>query len=513
MKNPRNGWMRKIYTGLLVVPILLSACTKSETTEMKENETDSTGPVKLTIMGLTYNKGPIPDDNIIIKELESKLNLDLDIQWVPFSQIGERLNVAMASGDVPDLINMPPNEYVKWKEEGAFLEVSQYVKDAPNLNSKINKDKWEFFDKGGKFYGFPMTDPYHKEDLLIRKDWLDAAGLKIPVTMDEMSQTLKKLVDSDPDKNGTKDTYGFTVDLVSQNDKYVSTGIREAWIFGAFGVANSWKNNNGQLTPAFLQPEMKPFLQWMKQQYDNGVLYQDFANAPGTQKVNDYRAGKSALAMVNQRLKLSSVDPGLKQVQSQAETLFIDSPKGPDGKTGYRIEKPILTMFAIPASLKNQSKIKAAVKLLDYMASDEGYELIKYGIKEKHYSIDSSGAWKELPLAIDDRIGDLAIFFFHPDDQYLNIFKTVPAEESKTVRTLIDKALKEPLVNPAWGIESEAETQYGIELNAIVRDTYAKIITGKEPVEYLEKQQNAWKANGGNEVIKEINELYQKRGK
>lgn len=496
-------WWKRSLVLSMTVPLALSACSKAP--EAGSGETaEPAGPVSFSALALTYNKGPVPNDNVIVQELEKRLNIDLDLQWTPAAQIAERLNVMMASGDMPDVVVVPVDEFMRWDAEGAFLDVTEYVKNAPNLQGKIGQDKWDYIAKDGKYHGIPWPDSPNKENIMIRKDWLDATGSKVPTTMDEMTEVLKKIVSSDPDKNGQNDTYGFTVDLTK--GKYVQTGIREAWIYGAFGLGNGWKEQNGKLTPAFLQPEMRPFLLWMKQQYDNGVLFKDFASAPGTQKVNDFRAGKSALAMVNQRLKLLSIDPSLKQIHPDAVTLFIDSPKGPNGDLAYRTEKPLLNVLAISAKNKDEHKIKGVVKLLDYIAGDEGYELVKYGIKGKHYTVEGD-IWKQGENVVEDLVGDL-LFFFHPDDPYQNLYKTFPEADYTQIKGQIDNALNHLLPDPTWGIEAESVDEYGVELNEMISDTIVKIVMGTQPIDYLEKQQAAWRAKGGDKVVAEMNKLY-----
>ena len=47
------------------------------------------------------------------------------------------------------------------------------------------------------------------EGILIRKDWLDKLGLKVPKTTDEFFEVMKAFTFKDPDGNGKNDTYGL----------------------------------------------------------------------------------------------------------------------------------------------------------------------------------------------------------------------------------------------------------------------------------------------------------------
>ncbi len=513
----------KIVIGIFLVLALVmlsGACSnKSTNTEKKDNSTSATNgpkesasvsedPVKFSALGLIYSKGAIPNDNVLVRMMEKKLNIDVDFQWVPSAQVGERLNVAMASGDAPDVMVLPVSTFKKWNDDGAFLDVTPYLDEFPNLKKNTGPDNWDYAEKDGKYYGFPWADLPNKGEDTIRQDWLDLTGSKMPTTIDEISTVLKKIVDSNV-INPNKDKYGFTIEMSKPNSPKIFGTVKDAWVYGSFGLGNAWKEIDGQLVPSFLQPGVKPMLLWLKEQYDNGVLNQDFAL--NKKSVNDYMAGKSALAFVNQRLRFTSVDSTLKELDPNSKSVFIVPPNDPDGNPTYRIEESVFNILAIPASVKDENKIRAIVKMLDYLASDEGYQLMSYGIEGTHYSVEADGSWKsskeQEEQFIKDQVSDM-IYFFHPADPYQNLSKTYPKEIYDELKFHIDNSMNSKLANPAWGIDTVSEEKYGMDLNAIVNDTIVKIVMGKEPIEYLEKQQKVWKAKGGDEVIAEVNKLY-----
>ena len=47
----------------------------------------------------------------IIKHINEKFNVDLQIQWVPNANFAEKLNVIAASGKLPDIIRMDSQAY------------------------------------------------------------------------------------------------------------------------------------------------------------------------------------------------------------------------------------------------------------------------------------------------------------------------------------------------------------------------------------------------------------------
>ena len=92
----------------------------------------------------------------------------------------------------------------------------------------------------GKSYGLASTGSIAKnEGLLIRKDWLDKLGLKVPTTTDELMAVMKAFTFNDPDGNGKADTYGYGAFIEITNYE-ADLGRRFEPILGAFGVDGTW---------------------------------------------------------------------------------------------------------------------------------------------------------------------------------------------------------------------------------------------------------------------------------
>ncbi|MNF06612.1 hypothetical protein D3C80_2066010 [compost metagenome] len=45
-------------------------------------------------------------------------------------------------------------------------------------------------------------------------------------------------------------------------------------------------------------------------------------------------------------------------------------------------------------------------------------------------------------------------------------------------------------------------------LSKLERESYLKIIYGEQPVDYFDEFVKQWKLNGGDQIIKEVNEWY-----
>ncbi|UUZ90447.1 extracellular solute-binding protein [Paenibacillus sp. P25] len=153
--------------------------------------------------------GDIPAaGNDVEQVIEKYTNIKLKIQWIPQAAFNDKINIMIASNDMPKImkVNYVPAVINAIKAD-VFWEVGPYLKDYKNLAAQ-NPQYYDNIQVDGKVYGIPNYRDIGRAAVVYRKDWFDAMGLKLPTTMDEWYTVLKALATGDPDKNGKNDTYG-----------------------------------------------------------------------------------------------------------------------------------------------------------------------------------------------------------------------------------------------------------------------------------------------------------------
>ena len=128
----------------------------------------------------------------------------------------QKLTMAIASNDLPDLMDLPPEEFSELANAGMLADITEaydtYASDL--LKETIEVDggvQLASAKVDGKLYGLPQLSAADGTcDLLwIRTDWLDNLGLKAPTTMDELLEVARAFRYDDPDGNGQDDTWGI----------------------------------------------------------------------------------------------------------------------------------------------------------------------------------------------------------------------------------------------------------------------------------------------------------------
>jgi putative aldouronate transport system substrate-binding protein len=460
----------------------------------------------LTVMAASVAGGGWTESNPpIIEKLNEKLNIDLKLQWVPSDNYAEKLNVIAASNNFPDAFSIPQTDiFNKWKSRDVFLDIKPHLGKYPNLTKYLDQSGFEFINPPGKYYGLPHYAPAYRDSLVIRQDWLDKLKLKAPTTIDEFYNVAKAFANGDPDGNGQKDTIGYSLAVAP-----LGGFINAEFLMGGFGLANGWKEEKGQLIPVQTQTkELKDFVGFLRKAVDEGVLDKDFAVNKNRDPLNKFEASKVGFAYANiNEMRVKTIAP-LKKIDPNSNVVQLLPPKGP---TGLQATPTLASTGKMVINAKTDAKKQQRLlKLFDYMASDEGYDLIKNGIEGVHYKKNANGAYEMLPAFSTDRPQLISTWMFRRYDPGIQIRKWDEKEFADQVDSWYKANEKFSWPNPGLGLDSEMLTKQGTNLYQKWTETLVKVIYGKEPLESIDKAVADWKSGGGDKIVEEINAEYKK---
>lgn len=498
-------WRAMLITGCLLLGLLgCSGGTDSAGQGAAASDAGKGGPpVELSLMTFSFAGGGWPEDHIMVKELNKRLNINLNIDWTPKEIYGEKLNVLAASNEFPDVFLVEDAEFNKWKNQGVFMDIEPELGTYPNFTKYLSSENLALMNPKGHIYGLPFYITETRDSLIIRKDWLDKLGLKTPSTTDEFLQVAKAFAAQDPDGNGKADTSGFSFSIV--DGKFTNLDA----IVGAFGLGNEWIERDGQLIPQQVQTEeLKQLLAFLREAYASGALDRDFA----TNKIKDPLAkleqGSTGIAAVVPNEFYTLTLPALKKREPEAELVQLLPPKGPGGlqatHTMASTNKIVINAGISPA------KQQKALELLDYLLSDEGYDLIQNGIEGEHYRKTADGKYEKLEAFDRDRPQLLSIWFFRRSDPNVQIRKWDDPMYQENVMKFYETNARYRWKNPAAGLSSETLDLKGGTLQAEWMRTIVKVVSGQLPLSAVDDAAAAWRRGGGDRIIQEINEEYRK---
>ena len=243
-------------------------------------------------------EGESIEDNRALRYIEETLNVDISFAWVvPSDSYSDKLNLSIASGDIPDVMIVDPIQLQQLTEAGAIEDLTPYIEQYANADILENWEQTggvalQAATIDGKIMGIPNVQPQADAPIMawVRQDWLDKLGLEGPETVDDVVAIARAFMEQDPDGNGAADTFGLTGTL---NPVQVPSNLHgfDA-IFNAYGAFPEifFRDESGQIVYGSVQPETKEALARLAELYQEGVIDPEFATKDGG-KANEIVVG------------------------------------------------------------------------------------------------------------------------------------------------------------------------------------------------------------------------------
>lgn len=220
--------------------------------------------------------------------IKEKLNIDVELVFSADNGTDayrNKMSVLLSSGEFPDVLRYSDRTFYQQAVDAGYLaDITDVFADYASENVLAYQDTYADSFEGakidGRLYAFPsMNDNFHQAaNLWIRDDWLENTNSKPPETVEEMVELARKFTFEDPDGNGKNDTYGFALGKKVVHNNYGTL----LGLIGAYGVPgyNStgifYRDDAGEMTFAYLNPNMKQALSLVHDMYAEGLIDPEF---------------------------------------------------------------------------------------------------------------------------------------------------------------------------------------------------------------------------------------------
>lgn len=469
-------WIKTTTVAVIASSMLLTACSSG-----KEGAGEEGAPTTIQIQALNYAPEFIDNTNSIWKEMEKRTNTKLDITWLSPSTAEEKVNVMLASGDLPEVTfveTLLNPQLQKMITQEVFWDLTPFIKDYSNLSDPRLAESWSSSKINGKNYSIPRYYPSTGGGVfpMLRKDWLDKLGLEVPKTMDELFDVLKAFKEKDPNGNGEQDELAYSADPASLN-----------FIYNVFnGTQGEWKLKDNKLVPLITEDASRDALLWNKKAFDAGLLPKDFAIYKFSQVKDSLRGGKvgGAGLSMNHAWVTGSKIRDVVPTADLVPVTYLENPQGvkytPSGVSYYGV-------YLIPKKV-SEAKVKKILEFFDYAYGKEGNDLAFYGIEGVHYNV-VDGRKVPTPQSVTDKAGDGNMgnmIHLISDDMSIGAVGMSDEVYKRNVEIVGErKKVKTPY--PGLELYSEAYNKYFPEILKKVNDMRTKVITGKESIEAYDK--------------------------
>lgn len=370
--------MKKLISLLLTAAMLLSLCAFAHAEE----------PVEIRIAVNTLGNGwpADPADDFVYQKILKDIGVSVKFDLVDnfYESMGTRM-------DVYDMYRIDVDHLISWGRQDLLLDLAPYKdKELAGYFDWLGATQLNAAYVDGTLYGLPQLYDGSKSQLnvTVRQDWLDKLGLKMPETVQDLYDVAYAFTFSDPDGNGQQDTLGLTAQKPGNGGIFLFDTI-----MGSYDTAlgNYILIRDGKVTNALLQPGMLEGLKWCKKFVDAKIVDNDALTTTGTDKFIAGQVGMNAVTWPGiwkqyGQDKIHAVNP-------DAVTSFFTTLKSEVGAEDAMFTGDLSTtnvIMAINADI-SEEKLQAVFKYIDYIISDEGSDLIFYGIEGDHWVRDENG--------------------------------------------------------------------------------------------------------------------------
>lgn len=320
-----------------------------------------------------------PDDVAHIERIEEAMakqgtEIDIEIVDLPSSGYQDKLALMLLSGDIPDLIYFQGGDE-QFANQGLledwrpYIENSEYLKDALWPHNAERLDNYPYL-----LYVFPART----KSPVMREDWLEQTGLGAPESLEEWTEMLTVLSQSDYDGNGQNDTYGI---IAPDN-----TAELDAVFDRAFGITGTWMQNDaGEWINARVSDAERDKLAYYQQLFADGILDPEFVTSNWEIKEDKFYTGRVAVVMGTSGPVVDIYRTKMMQVNPDSDLVLLDPPAGVEqGLQAVDVSKESRG-FAMSALSEHKDEVAA---LMDFLASPEGQLLDRMGFEGTHYTRD-----------------------------------------------------------------------------------------------------------------------------
>lgn len=357
----------------------------------EQNAENDKGPITLT--WFDKNTGDA-FDNPVAKAITEKTGITIEVQQ-PTGNPAEKLNLMLASNDLPDVVMLDRGSDImnKYIAAGAVVPLDDLIdKYGPHIKEMYGDTLKKTRSEDGKNYylaNWYGLEQYPVFGFFMRMDIMKELGVgeKVnngePFTAEEFENLLVKFKEQYPTIDGKP---GIPMTLNGENIGSVIGTFK-----GMFGMMPYYEVN-GELKKDIRDPKYLEMVGYLNSLYRKGLLDKEWATLKTKQFEQKLSTGNvfataEALWNVgnsNTALKTTAPDPATKD-EHQFYQYKVLAPGIDAGKTTYG-PKSSLGWDGIAISKTNKDPIRT-IKMLDYLASEEGQYLLMWGIEGKDWDM------------------------------------------------------------------------------------------------------------------------------
>jgi putative aldouronate transport system substrate-binding protein len=327
------------------------------------------------------------DENPAVIKWQEDTGIDISFIHPTVSMEREQFNLMMSSGDLPDIILMPQEDYYdggvkKMYEDGAIIDITPYLEQyAPQYKACVDYDeiskKQIYIGDNGEVFGFyrlTHTDALPYAYYYVHSDWLDEFGMEKPKTITEFEAYFDCVLANKP---GVTPLY---IDFTNPEHLY--------HFMGAFDLIADFFVKDGTVSHYSSAPEYKEFLELMNKWYEKGYISKDILTLDGNEVEALFLGRQLGMCLRSSVVTTTTVDgveyefEKVPYMRKEADSqLHCETPSVP-------VNTALPCVSVITTACEN---VEAAIAFLNYAYTYEGGLVANWGIEGSAWDWNDEG--------------------------------------------------------------------------------------------------------------------------
>ena len=508
---------------------------------------------------------------------KEKLGIEWKLDWTApdGTTDQQKLDLAFASNDMPDVISATPAQIAKYAKAGLLVPLDDLIEQYASplvkwgLEDAVESTQGAYFLPGtvdGKIYSIPvMSDTIvFWNNGFIRMDILKELGMDVPTNLDELEAVFDAYIAK----------YPGSYPLAMENSLAAMQIVNAPYKVGK----GYWiKKDDGTIGYGSIQPEAKQALGRMAEWYQKGYIDPEFVVKDGA-KMNETAIAGDFLVYYGSWASIATPFTPMWANKPEADPQILPFLNGEDGSTRVYVKSWFTGMKAITTACEHpealfyllnenwDSRFRSDMEIRELMEKEYGYTF-KYPVTEELTPNNLEEVARDYPQATQPR--ELWKYDYPEDIQGMGYFKNFYTHYAKifgftgepvsvlnrdlksmaeavrtndmSLLTVNGKSMYDEWTNSnpnmltnwanteAYWSDFEKSGQYVADvfagaatdtmtekqayLDKLELETYTRIIMGTQPLDSFDTFVTDWMNNGGEQITKEVNDWYNSNNK
>lgn len=387
-----------------LIPLLLVGCGRKDQTErirhkkeeeyeFIDNNYDFYSRDKITITMMAPKEEGYSNDLIEAIEKATNTEIQLDDNY-SLSTYADKVSAKMATGSLPDIVCRAPSRDNMASQKAALGLYDLLMQFAPDYRRNLDKTDWMRLTDVKTYEVYSMKnirEPEYGYSFLIREDWLKQIGytnsdgsVKTPTTWDDLLYVLSEF------KTKICKTSQIMFPMICDPVDFRYTfGLNSTYYFVTEPNASTKDYPaDGKYSSVVHSPYYVKYLTGMQQLIN--YMPEDYLTQFGS--IESKMSSNLVGCTVTWAEYAQNATDALQKSDPNAKWIGFNPVTGPDGFSGVISKAGLVHDFVVNSNLKNNpDKAREVVRFLNFFYRPEGIELMNYGKKGIHFTVDDQG--------------------------------------------------------------------------------------------------------------------------